>query len=741
MLPKTLDYVNLNLKVGSRFPEPAGGEMNIGRPAARALKLSLLLATALAGIPAVRAAGLVETTIAGDNGSVLASDSLTAAIYTGTHDTTIWTPGGSMVFSGVTPTGISADGSAVLGVNTQNIAVWISGGTVHTLGVVQLQGAPDPDVKSIAKGLSSDGSVVVGYSTDGSPDQFQHAFVWTQSGGLVALPMLSDMSTANGVSADGTIIVGGSHYGSDSYITPIRWTIDGSGGVATLHILDPGIVGEALGISADGSAITGVVYAGADQMKHVFRWTDSDPVVRDLTPTLAAHFDAIPNGITSDGSVIIGNTMQRSYYGDANRAFRWTEATGTVDLGNLAAFPNTSTYAAAMSADGSVVVGTSSDGNDQTSHAFRWTEARGMVSIDDLLTGAGVDLGGHSLAAATGVSADGKTVVGDAATSSGDVFYIADLDGVDAASGGGSTPAVITSDVIEASFASLGAPPAGNSDHLGALFDDAGQFGPPRTSGPSAFASGGFDTDPAKSGSLGVTAPLGSDFELGAVVDAGRLTADLSYGGVSDFWAGSASAFLARNSNTGVQLFLGVGGDLFTGTITRGYLNGTTQVSSVGDTGGYGLAANGQLGWRFGNGSEGASLMPFVSATYARTHIRGYSERGGPFPATLEAIDSSSTLVRAGLEARLANGGGLAVSGRLAAVHSVVATGPVTGTLAGLLALNGLASTSATDWLETGAGLNLPMGPRTDASLGVLARFPVHGSRSFADQAGVRVSF
>jgi len=39
----------------------------------------------------------------------------------------------------------------------------------------------------------------------------------------------------------------------------------------------------------------------------------------------------------------------------------------------------------------------------------------------------------------------------------------------------------------------------------------------------------------------------------------------------------------------------------------------------VGDTDGYGYGANGKLGWRFGDGSDGASLMSLASATYART--------------------------------------------------------------------------------------------------------------------------
>lgn len=61
-----------------------------------------------------------------------------------------------------------------------------------------------------------------------------------------------------------------------------------------------------------------------------------------------------------------------------------------------------------VSADGSVIVGVSRDG----AGAFYWTAEAGMRSLQQMLTDAGVDLTGWSLANATGVSADGSTVVG-----------------------------------------------------------------------------------------------------------------------------------------------------------------------------------------------------------------------------------------------------------------------------------------------------------------------------------------
>ena len=64
------------------------------------------------------------------------------------------------------------------------------------------------------------------------------------------------------------------------------------------------------------------------------------------------------------------------------------------------------TTAHAVSADGSVIVGGSAEG------AFIWDEPNGTQSLRDLLIDEGVDLTAWTLQAATGISADGRTIVG-----------------------------------------------------------------------------------------------------------------------------------------------------------------------------------------------------------------------------------------------------------------------------------------------------------------------------------------
>ena len=103
---------------------------------------------------------------------------------------------------------------------------------------------------------------------------------------------------------------------------------------------------------------------------------------------------SIANGVSADGSVVVGSSS--SGVNDYEyEAFRWTQETGIVRLSNLPGgnFSN----ATGVSADGSVIVGSFGNGGG----AFRWTQETGMVRL----------IAGYSNSA-NDVSADGSVVVG-----------------------------------------------------------------------------------------------------------------------------------------------------------------------------------------------------------------------------------------------------------------------------------------------------------------------------------------
>jgi len=113
-----------------------------------------------------------------------------------------------------------------------------------------------------------------------------------------------------------------------------------------------------------------------------------------FVPLNGAASTANPRAISGNGLVVTGN--------DSNYAtgFRWTAAGGTITLGSF--------QPQDISFDGSVIVGAIAAPGGR-SEAARWTAAGGVVGLGDLNPNNGI-----LLSLATGVSADGNLVVGQA---------------------------------------------------------------------------------------------------------------------------------------------------------------------------------------------------------------------------------------------------------------------------------------------------------------------------------------
>ena len=136
-----------------------------------------------------------------------------------------------------------------------------------------------------------------------------------------------------------------------------------------------------------------------------------------LSPARNSHAAAV-NG---DGSVVVGDSQLDVGGGPQTRAFRWTQATGMVNLGVLPG--HTASSATAVSANGAVVVGISDPTGifetgiglqyADTARAFRWTQATGIQNFQNLLTASGVDLTGATLISALGISPGGQFIRGE----------------------------------------------------------------------------------------------------------------------------------------------------------------------------------------------------------------------------------------------------------------------------------------------------------------------------------------
>ncbi len=310
-------------------------------------------------------------------------------------------PGGNF---GSIAFGVSADGSTVVGYsNSANGSVeafrWTQSG-----GIVGLGDLPGGNFDSIAFGVSADGSTIVG---NGNSANGIEAFRWTQSGGIVGLGDLPGgvfTSRAKGVSGDGSIIVG---QGTSAASKAVRWTQ--SGGIIDLGV---GFGSTANAISGDGSTVVGFTFTSGLE---AFRWTQSEGIV-GLGDLPGGIFDSRANGVSADGSTIVG----RGTSANGIEAFRWTQSGGIVGLGGdfIEAY--------GVSADGSVVVG-AARGYDE---AVIWDSTNGIRSVKDILVNDfGLDLTGWNLLSATGISADGLTIVGYGSISNGSSeAWIARLD-------------------------------------------------------------------------------------------------------------------------------------------------------------------------------------------------------------------------------------------------------------------------------------------------------------------------
>lgn len=290
---------------------------------------------------------------------------------------------------------VSADGSTVVGSSSSlggSFAIrWTRAGGMENLGV--LPGSSG----SAAAGVSADGSVVVGTcaALNGTDDL---AFRWTRANGMQDLGALpGDTSAAPyAVSADGSVIVGRSGR-SGMRPRPFRWT--SAHGMQALATPPGAVFIGANAISADGLVVVGQSQGPYPDPFHLVRWI-GDGGVEDLGSIGSGYVYGWVTGVSADASTIVGSSGDSP---DENVGFRWTCASGFQNL--FTWYPN------GVSGDGATLVG--SQRSDNYSYALLWDPTMGPTVLNRYLPWLGIDLMGLRLDAATGISANGRTIVGN----------------------------------------------------------------------------------------------------------------------------------------------------------------------------------------------------------------------------------------------------------------------------------------------------------------------------------------
>jgi probable HAF family extracellular repeat protein len=254
-----------------------------------------------------------------------------------------------------------------------------------------------------ALGLSQDGRIAVG-SSGAIP--FTSGYTWTRDGGRSDFGLLPGMPTytpASAVSSDGSALAGMTQFSAQQGLRAYRW--NGSGVVQDLGLLSNETRSYANGISGDGSVVVGACEhtPNSEFAGQAFRWTPQGGM-QGLGYTLPSGTFSEAEGISRDGSTIVGISKLSGVYVDA---FAWTPAGGMHSLPSYPGISTPNNYARAVDADGSVIVGdgpVTVGGNSR--HALRWSGGQAQ----DL----GV-LSGYVDCVSFATSDDGSVVGGQAA--------------------------------------------------------------------------------------------------------------------------------------------------------------------------------------------------------------------------------------------------------------------------------------------------------------------------------------
>jgi uncharacterized membrane protein len=302
--------------------------------------------------------------------------------------------------------GCSANGltGAVTVFAPRNKAVrWNSAGDGTTLAV------PVSTHSAYGWSVSGDGVTVLGWSEfSGSGPAVRRPLIWRGALPPLDLGNLPGMTAGKATASNyaGTVIVGSSEpYAFANTFYGFRWTI--KGGMVAL----PGPGGQPSMIPTDisdsGDIICGIAANVACRVV-----ADLDQLTAQSLGVLPGMDSSIANAVSGDGTMIVGSSS--SFFDE--KPFKWTSN------GGMVALPLPSGFGRALdaSSNGSTIVGERSASGG--THAAAWTTNLGFVNLNTYLDAAGVSRGGDTLSTATGVSRDGRVIVGF--TDNGKAFRI-----------------------------------------------------------------------------------------------------------------------------------------------------------------------------------------------------------------------------------------------------------------------------------------------------------------------------
>ena len=480
--------------------------------------------------------------------------------------------------------------------------------------------------------VSSNGTVIVGYSYDGTRTRaFKYVgSTMTDLGALGTNPTNSTYAYA--VSSDGSVIVGQSY--NDTANRAFKYvgsTMTDLGALGT----NPTNSSYATDVSENGSVIVGQSYN--DTANRAFKYVGStmtDLGALGTNPTNSTYAYAV----SSDGSVIVG----QSYNDTAYHAFKYVGSTMT-DLGALGTNPNNYSNATAVSSDGTVIVGYSYDGT--TTHAFKYV---GSTMTD--LGALGTDLTNSSYANA--VSSDGTVIVGysydgttDRAVMWADNRGIVDIaDWMSSITGANSVTSM--SNNLEMTYVE------GAHHRTLMSYDNMGKKNQVWATGDFGSSSRTTDSN-ITTGEVGVSTTLADGIVGGIALGYGAQNTDLAFGGSAaikgNFILGELD-YLLPDKQSIFSVLVAYG--KWNADTVRGYtVGGATPDYSIGTTDTTTSTLRLRLDGQQHATTSNIGITPFISMNWTQTKADAYTETGGAYPALFDAQSNTSSEGRFGLVA------------------------------------------------------------------------------------------
>ncbi len=322
--------------------------------------------------------------------------------FTGIGDVT----GGS--FSSLAQ-GVSGDGLTVVGqgqaANGVNVAViWTAATGIKTLYSTTVNG--------IAYKASSDGKVVAGRDSGNGARAFRQVVTSAPVylGGLNPAGSPPNQGRSWAISSDASVTVGSvaspaSSAGEQAFRYSSATGLVPLGFLGSIHDNGISYLSEAHDVSGDGSVIVG--FSSSSIGQSAFRYTVAGGM-SELGRLSGDTSNYIANGISTDGKVIVGKSLDRG-------SVTWTEAGGVQLLSGI------SSRRSALDANGngSVIVGFDYLPGSGDTTAMFWVGGVEFNLKDYLVSQGNTAVVGWDLRLANGISDDGLTIVGTGIDPSG----------------------------------------------------------------------------------------------------------------------------------------------------------------------------------------------------------------------------------------------------------------------------------------------------------------------------------